>query len=79
MAALAATQTGIVMWGILIIYNSIGAFDYAEGVVTQMLHPQKDGEFPVAAIYSSIGGCGILQLITIGLLFSTSAIDHFTD
>jgi hypothetical protein len=79
MVALAATQMGIVMRGMLIAYNSIGAFDYAEGAVTQMLHPQEDGEFPVAAINGSIGGCGILQLITIGLPFSTSTIGHFTD
>jgi len=39
-AYLAFMKNGLKLWGALIAYNCIGAFDYANGLLTEYLSPQ---------------------------------------
>ena len=78
LVGIAATGKGRVLWGILIGYNCIGAFDYANGALCQFLSPQADGQFPAAAIFASMGiGC-FCNLVATCLLFTEAAMNHYT-
>lgn len=71
-------QRSIVIWGIIIIYNALGAFDYATGLMTQWLHPLPHEIAPPFLVYSGISVFMSLQLIALALLFRTDVITHFT-
>jgi hypothetical protein len=74
---IASFGKGRVLWGILVGYNCIGAFDYANGLMVQYMSPQADGQFPPTAIYGSIGfGC-FCNLVALCLLFTKAAMDYY--
>ncbi len=73
MAYLAWSRRGVVVWGALIGYNAIGAFDYVHGLATQWIHPLDNA----ALTYGSISLFLALQLAVIGLLFRPDVITHF--
>ena len=74
---IASFGKGRVLWGILVGYNCIGAFDYANGLMCQFMSPQADGQFPPTAIYGSIGvGC-FCNLVALCLLFTKAAMNYY--
>ena len=77
MAWLAWKGQGLRVWGLLIAYNGVGAFDYAHGLLTQWLEPSVTQ--PALMIYASIGISLIVQLTVIGLLFRGDVASSFSD
>jgi hypothetical protein len=75
-AYLAFKKTGLRLWGALIIYNSIGAFDYASGLLTEYLSPQVSN--PPEMIFGAIGLFFCVQLVVIYLLLNKNVINHFS-
>jgi hypothetical protein len=74
---IAAYGQGRVLWGILVGYNCIGAYDYANGLMCQFMSPQADGQFPPTAIYASVGfGC-FCNLVALCLLFTKAAMNYY--
>ena len=67
-------RTGTALWGALIAYNAVGAFDYVHGLATQWIHPLENA----AVTYGAISFFLVAQLIALGLLFRADVIDHFT-
>ena len=74
MAYLAWNRRGVVVWGALIGYNAVGAFDYVHGLATQWIHPLDNA----AVTYGSISFFLALQLTVIALLFRPDVITHLT-
>ncbi|MEM9497867.1 MAG: hypothetical protein AAGA28_08110 [Pseudomonadota bacterium] len=64
-------------WGALVTYNSLGAFDYSHGLLTQFFHPVPVEIAPPMTVYLGIGVFMVLQLVAIGLLFRRSVVAHF--
>lgn len=77
MAWLAWKGQGLRVWGLLIAYNSVGAFDYAHGLLTQWLEPTVTQS--AAMTYGSIGISLIVQLGVIGLLFRGTVTTSFLE
>jgi hypothetical protein len=75
-AYLAYKKTGLKLWGGLIAYNCIGAFDYANGLLTEYLSPQVSN--PPEMIFGAIGLFFCIQLVVIYLLFNKNVINHFS-
>ncbi len=80
MIYLVLKQKGISVWGILVAYNAIGAFDYAHGLITEWTDPLiPNGIMGTPGLtYGAIGFSLIVQLIVLYLLFRPSVISHFT-
>ena len=76
MAYLAFKKTGLKLWGALIAYNCIGAFDYANGLLIEYLSPQTLN--PPVMIFGGIGFFLCIQLVVIYLLFNKHVINHFS-
>ena len=76
MAYLALKKRGLRLWGALIAYNCIGAFDYANGLLTEYLSPQVLN--PPEMIFGGIGLFLCIQLGIIYLLFNKNVISHFS-
>ena len=74
MVFLAWKRTGPPIWGALIAYNAVGAFDYVHGLATQWIHPLDNA----ALTYGSITFFLALQIVVIGVLFRSEVVDHFT-
>lgn len=70
-------KRGIVTWGVLIIYNALGAFDYFTGLLTQWVHPLPNEIAPPAVVYGGIALFMIFQLIALALLFRSDVITYF--
>lgn len=77
MAWLAWRGSGTRVWGTLIAYNAVGAFDYAHGLLTQWLEPTVTQS--AALTYGSIGVSIIIQLIVLRLLFRPDVACSFTN
>ncbi|MGX6646560.1 hypothetical protein ACWCOP_01305 [Maricaulaceae bacterium MS644] len=77
MVLLFLTQRGIRIWGALVLYNAIGAFDYSQGLITQFISPMPTEMASPTTVYVGIGLFMILQLIALGLLFRRDVIQHF--
>ncbi len=75
MAWLAWRGVGVRAWGVLIVYNAIGAFDYSHGLLTQWLEPTVTQS--AALTYSSIGISLIVQLVVVFLLFHAEVVRSF--
>lgn len=75
-ANLAYKKKGLRLWGALIAYNCIGAFDYANGLLTEYLSPQVSN--PPEMIFGAIGLFFFLQLAVMYLLFKKNVINHFS-
>ncbi len=76
MAYLAFKKSGLRLWGGLIAYNCIGAFDYANGLLIEYLSPQVLN--PPEMIFGGIGLFLCIQLVVIYLLFNKKVISHFS-
>ncbi|MEM9158743.1 MAG: hypothetical protein AAGB46_06800, partial [Verrucomicrobiota bacterium] len=68
---------GARVWGFLVIYNSIGAFDYSQGLLTQALSPMPIEMASASTVYIGIGIFMFFQLIALGLLFQRDIVDHY--
>ncbi len=71
------TKRGIRVWGALVLYNAVGAFDYSQGLITQFISPMPAEMASPTTVYVGIGLFMILQLIALGLLFRRAVIQHF--
>lgn len=76
MAYLAFKKTGLKLWGTLIAYNCIGAFDYANGLLIEYLSPQVSN--PPEIIFGGISLFFCVQLVVIYLLFNKNVISHYS-
>ena len=72
-------KRGIETWGALIMYNAIGAFDYAHGIITQWTDPlTPNGMMGTPELtYGSISFSLLVQITVIVLLFNPRVIDYF--
>ena len=68
---------GPAVWGALLIYNAVGAFDYSHGLATQFTDPLPTSIAPGAVVYAGIAICMIAQLAALGLLFRRDVVGHF--
>ena len=75
MVYLAWRRSGTKVWGALVAYTVIGAFDYAHGLVTQWIHPQNANS---TVTYGAIGFLMMQQLIVAALLFRDDVVQHYT-
>lgn len=75
MAWLAWRGTGLRVWGALLAYNVVGAFDYAHGLLTQWLEPTATQS--ASLTYGSIGISIVVQLLVIALLFRRTVTRDF--
>lgn len=75
MAWLAWRGTGLRVWGALIAYNAVGAFDYSHGLLTQWLEPTVTQS--AALTFGSIGVSLVVQLFVIALLFRPVVVQAF--
>lgn len=64
-------------WGALVVYNSLGAFDYSHGLITQYFHPMPVEMAAPATVYLGIGVFMAFQLVAIGLLFRKAVVRDF--
>ncbi|MEL6118785.1 MAG: hypothetical protein AAFR49_03805 [Pseudomonadota bacterium] len=64
-------------WGTLIIYNSLGAFDYSQGLITQYFHPMHAEMASAMTVYLGIGVFMVFQITAIMLLFRKTVISQF--
>ncbi|KPQ32255.1 MAG: hypothetical protein HLUCCA11_21890 [Phormidesmis priestleyi Ana] len=71
------TQRGIRVWGVLVVYNAVGAFDYSQGLITQYVSPMPAEMASPATVYAGIGVFMVLQLIALWLLFRRDVVAHF--
>ncbi|MDW4500239.1 hypothetical protein R5H30_19790 [Sulfitobacter sp. D35] len=72
------TKRGTGVWGVLVAYNAVGAFDYSQGLITQIISPMPLEMASPATVYLGIGLFMVFQLIALGLLFRRDVIDAFT-
>ena len=72
-------KRGIKVWAILLIYNGIGAFDYAHGLITQWTDPlTPNGIFGSPELtYGSLSFSLIVQITIIALLFNSTVLGYF--
>ncbi len=78
MVYLALKAKGVRIWGLLVIYNAVGAFDYSQGLITQWVSPMPEEMASQITVYLGIGVFMIFQLIALALLFRTDVIHHFS-
>jgi hypothetical protein len=71
------TRSGIRVWGVLVGYNAVGAFDYSQGLITQYVSPMPAEMASPATVYGGIGIFVVLQLIALWLLFRRDVVAHF--
>jgi hypothetical protein len=75
-------KTGAKPWGLLLAFNVVGAWDYANGLLAQYLEPTVTlfgDPAPQIMIYGSIGVGMIFQLIVVLTLLRGDVIQHFLD
>ncbi len=71
------TRRSVAVWGALVAYNAVGAFDYSQGLITQVISPMPVEMAPAAAVYLGIGLFMVFQLSALGLLFRRDVITEF--
>jgi hypothetical protein len=69
---------GLRSWGLLVLYNAVGAFDYSQGLMTQWVSPMPQEMASEIMVYAGIGFFMTCQLLALGLLFRTDVLRHFT-
>ncbi|MEM8500518.1 MAG: hypothetical protein AAF542_21055 [Pseudomonadota bacterium] len=77
MVYLALKSRSIKIWGILVLYNSVGAFDYSQGLITQWISPMPENMASSLMVYGGIGFFMICQLIALSLLFRSDVLNWF--
>ncbi|MEM9531991.1 MAG: hypothetical protein AAGA23_13855 [Pseudomonadota bacterium] len=73
------TGRGVQVWGVLVVYNALGVFDYGQGLLTQVFHPMPATMASPLTVYVGIGLFMIVQFIALGLLFRREVADYFCD
>lgn len=68
---------GPAVWGILLTYNAVGAFDYSHGLATQFTNPLPSSIAPGPVVYGGIAVCMVAQLAAFALLFRRDVVGHF--
>lgn len=71
------TRRGVPVWGALVAYNAVGAFDYSQGLITQMISPMPVEMASAVTVYLGIGLFMAAQLVALGLLFRKEVIAEF--
>lgn len=71
------TRRSVAVWGALVAYNAVGAFDYAQGLITQMISLMPVEMASAATVYIGIGLFMCFQLVALGLLFRRDVITEF--
>jgi hypothetical protein len=78
MVFLFMTRRGIRVWGALVVYNSVGAFDYSQGLITQYVSPMPADMASATTVYAGIGVFMTFQLIALALLFRRDVVAEFS-
>lgn len=71
------TRRGIRSWGLLVLYNAVGVFDYSQGLITQYVSPMPAYMASSTTVYAGIGVFMSLQLMALVLLFRRDVVAHF--
>ncbi len=71
-------RRSIRVWGLLVLYNAVGAFDYSQGLITQWLAPLPEQIASAGQVYGGIGAFMLFQLVALALLFRSDVIHHFS-
>lgn len=71
------TRRSVAVWGALVAYNAVGAFDYSQGLITQVISPMPVEMASAATVYIGIGLFMCFQLAALGLLFRRDVIAAF--
>ncbi len=71
------TRRSVAVWGVLVIYNAVGAFDYSQGLITQAISPMPVEMASTTTVYFGIGLFMVFQLVALGLLFRRDVIGAF--
>jgi hypothetical protein len=71
------TRRGVAVWGALVAYNAVGAFDYSQGLITQVISPMPVEMASAATVYLGIGLFMVAQIVALGLLFRRDVIAEF--
>lgn len=71
------TRRSVAVWGTLIAYNAVGAFDYSQGLITQAISPMPVEMASAATVHIGIGVFMCFQLLALGLLFRRGVIAEF--
>jgi len=72
------TRRSIAVWGVLVAYNAVGAFDYSQGLITQLISPMPVEMASAVTVYLGIGLFMVFQLTALGLLFRRDVIAGFS-
>jgi hypothetical protein len=68
---------GLKTWALLLLYSTIGAFDYANGVVTEWLHPLPVETAAPTLVFSALIATLAFQIVVVYLLFRKTVVDYF--
>lgn len=79
MIYLTLRKNGVEVWGILVAYNAIGAFDYVHGLMAEFTDPLIPNGLMGSPelVYGSIGFSLALQCLVLFFLFKPNMIRHF--
>ena len=72
------TRRSIAVWGVLVAYNAVGAFDYSQGLIVQLISPMPVEMAAAVTVYLGIGLFMVFQLTALGLLFRRDVIAGFS-
>jgi hypothetical protein len=72
------TRRSVAVWGALVAYNAVGAFDYSQGLITQWISPMPVEMASAATVYLGIGLFMVAQIVALVLLFRREVIAEFT-
>ncbi|KQI67401.1 hypothetical protein AN189_15780 [Loktanella sp. 3ANDIMAR09] len=72
------TRRSAAIWGVLVAYNAVGAFDYSQGLITQVISPMPAEMASATTVYLGIGLFMTAQIAALGLLFRRDVIAAFT-
>lgn len=72
------TRRSVAVWGALVAYNAVGAFDYSQGLITQVISPMPVEMASAATVYLGIGLFMLAQIGALGLLLRRDVIAEFS-
>ncbi len=72
------TRRSVAVWGALVAYNAVGAFDYSQGLITQIISPMPVEMASAATVYLGIGLFMLAQIGALGLLLRRDVIAEFS-
>lgn len=71
--------SGLKIWALLIMYNALGTFDYANGLATQWINPLSAETASPEFVFGSLISTFTIQLIATVLLFRSDVVDYFLE